>query len=125
MEEETIRALAIKSEYAHDVVDERKRIEVRTRPTRIRERVAIYATSPEKRILGTVEIYDSPTYMTRGLFTAMEPAHRAPEKYYKEGRTFFWYLKNPVKFAEPVKLDRWPSGGPWARIPKSILPELE
>lgn len=83
--------------------------------------------APHGQILGTVEITDSPQrpVIGKNLFNGFVNKHLAPENYFVEKKTFFWHLKNPVKFAEPVKLTKWPSGGPWARIPKSILPELE
>lgn len=71
-------------------------------------------------IIGTVIIEDTHK-VTETSYQKHENEHMAPDKYFEPGRTFFWHLKNPVKFAEPVKLPKWPSGGPWALIPKSVL----
>jgi len=80
------------------------------------------------KIVGTVEIVDSThTCKTVEDFISEQKKHWSDhlQKTGKgEYKSVFWHLKNPVKFADPVKLSRWPSGGPWAKVPKSILSEI-
>ncbi len=77
-------------------------------------------------IIGTVEIIDclphplSPEYLEN-----IVDHHLAPTSFLPEGKPVYgWILRNPKLFKTPVKIDKWPSGGPWARISKSKLPEV-
>lgn len=73
------------------------------------------------KIIGTVVIYDSTKPVNTLEYEIFQDAHFAPNSYYETNKTYFWHLADPVKFPEPIPLDKWPSGGPWARIPKSML----
>ncbi len=158
-EDDYIRVLAVRQPWASLIIEGLKTIEVRSRNTNIRERVAIYASASRYTkkdeadiisnfycmndnriipyvlykyasdntlrgsrgvILGTVEIVDSVT-MGKGALNLKRVDHLAP---IDDGNYYGWCLQNPVKFVEPVKLEKWPSGGPWAKVPKSILPEI-
>lgn len=166
MTEETIRVLAVRQPWASLIVEGLKTIEVRSRNTNVRERVAIYASThrPTKKelsgvwrdleemvmakngvltlddearikklisglytptytrytgkILGSVEITHSGE-MTATACYALRKHHFAPTPV---NTVYGWDLVDPVKFPEPIPLEKWPSGGPWARIPKSMLP---
>lgn len=74
-------------------------------------------------ILGTVEIYSSTTHpvISEQVFNQETARHLAPESYLNKNGVHYWYLRNPVKIPEPIPLEKWPSGGPWAKIPKRLL----
>ena len=76
-------------------------------------------------IMGTVEISSTFKVGNEKQYITYMTQHLAPASYFKEGNTVFWNLRNPVKFPEPIPLKKWPAGGPWARVPKSILPEVK
>ncbi len=94
--------------------------------------VLVKSRTPEyynmvNRVLGTVEIKKS------YIVSNDEPPHRELQhliplhmmhKFASRSNMFFWHLENSIKFKEPVKIDKWPSGGPWVRISKSELPEF-
>jgi len=121
-----MRVLAVRQPWASLIVEGLKTIEVRSKPTNIRERVAIYAsTSKASRfyftpngkistaydadftkgfILGTVEIIDSPSYPIESyeMFRSISNQHLAPDGYYSDKKTYIWRLENPVKFTQPI-----------------------
>ena len=97
-----MRVLAVKPKYAHNIIDGKKTIEVRSRETRIRERIAIYATSPEQKIIGTVEIVASSRCNDDIEYEIYKNEHFAPSEYYQEGKTCFWHLRRPIKFETPI-----------------------
>lgn len=75
-------------------------------------------------IIGTIDIIDS-LPISEELFIASTAQHFAPSSFFRKDRSMHeWILRNPKPFKNPVKLDKWLSGGPWGRIPKSKLPEL-
>ncbi len=133
-----IRVLAVRQRYASSIIEGLKTIEVRSRPTNIRERVAIYASNakqeplegvygpdynyrilPTGKILGTVEIVAS-SHASEIEYELYKNEHLAPSKYFREGKTFFWHLRRPIKFETPIPI-KWPSTGSWA---KTELPEF-
>lgn len=75
-------------------------------------------------VLGTVEVAYVRKNISELQFHGSMGMHLAPKEYYKEGHTHFWVLKNHVKFDKPIKIEKWNSGGPWAKIDKNMLPEL-
>lgn len=97
-----MRVLAVKPKYAHNIIDGKKTIEVRSRETRIRERIAIYATSPEQKIIGTVEIVASSRCNDEIEYEIYKNEHLAPSEYYQEGKTCFWHLRRHLKFETPI-----------------------
>jgi len=118
-----IRVLAVRQPWASLIVDGLKTIEIRSRPTNIRERVAIYASTakqetlegvygpdynyrilPTGKIIGTVELYSSTTHPlgSSQVFERWHGEHHAPINYYIEGKTHFWYFKKPIKFSQPI-----------------------
>ena len=86
-----MRALSVRQPYADQIMRGKKRIEYRSRPTKIRGRIYIYASLtlafsngedlPRGVIVGTVELFDC----TKG-----------PHDYE-------WHLRNPKRFARPRK----------------------
>jgi len=79
------------------------------------------------QVLGTVNIWDSKECETWEDFKDTRKFHWNLPTYYSQFQKttkVFWYLERPTKFSESVNLPKWPSGGPWAKIPKSILPEI-
>lgn len=81
---------------------------------------------PSGHIIGTVEILDClPHSLCPEYLENTVDHHLAPISLLPEGKPVYgWILRNPKPFKNPVKIN-WPSGGPWARIPKSKLPELK
>lgn len=78
-------------------------------------------------ILGTVEIYYSYDNASWYDIDQRVQHHLVPpglSRKITKGNGAMWYLKNPLKFSHPVPLEKWPSGGSWARIPKSMLKEV-
>lgn len=74
-------------------------------------------------IIGTVEISNCRNIgelTTHDKETIYRKSY-APAAMIKDS-SYIWELKNPAKFPEPIPLDKWPSGGPWAKVPKSMLP---
>jgi len=110
-----MRALAVKPKYAHQIIEGKKTIEIRSKRTKIKERVAIYSSAPEKKIIGTVEIVASSKCNDDIEYELYKNKHLAPDKYYIEGKTHFWHLRRPVKFGTPIPI-KWPSTGSWAQI---------
>lgn len=82
----------------------------------------IYDTFPRGQIIGAVEIRSCEKLGIADF--SNEEAGRifslAPRII--RGESYFWHLSDPVKFDNPIPI-KWPSGGSWARIPKSMLKE--
>ena len=84
-----MRALSIRQPFAEAILAGRKRVEFRSRPTRVRGRVYVYASNtahsraglslPRGVIVGTVEIYDC----ARGT------------------ETYEWHLRKPKRLSRP------------------------
>lgn len=110
-----MRALAVKPEYAHKIIEGKKTIEIRSKRTKIQERVAIYSSAPEKKIIGTVEIVATSQCNGDIEYALYRNEHLAPDEYYREGKTHFWHLRRPVEFETPIPI-KWPSTGSWAKI---------
>lgn len=66
-------------------------------------------------ILGTVEIVACSKVNDGIEYAIYKNEHLAPDEYFKEGKTYFWHLRRPVKFENPVEI-KWPSTGSWAKI---------
>lgn len=123
-----IRVLSIRQPWASLIIEGLKTIEVRRRPTNIRERVAIYASKKYEesecynsqgylwndlihpdflqtgKILGTVVIDSSTTHpvISKQVFDQNNKFHMAPDNYFNCNGVHFWYLKFPIKFSEPI-----------------------
>jgi predicted transcriptional regulator len=134
-----IRVLAVRQPWASLIVEGLKTIEVRSRPTNIRERVAIYASRakqeplegkygrdynyrslPTGKIIGTVEIVGCVHLRNQFEFELYADEHLAPIKHYVPGNTYFWDLKNSVKFDTPVSYLPPKGAVIWS---KTVLPE--
>jgi len=129
-----MRALAVRQPWASLIIEGLKTIEVRSKPTKLRERVAIYASKAMQAtlegehgpdynsrilltgmILGTVEIVACSKVNDAIKYTAYNIEHFAPDEYYKEDKTYFWHLRRPQMFDLPIPI-KWPSTGSWAHI---------
>jgi len=157
---EEIRVLAVRQPWASLIVEGLKTIEVRSSPTNIRGRVAIYGTSRcvtnseenaflrmfsgfedddllsfQNReiaerclwgtrtfgfVVGTVEIVDSTQCSGDLEYKLYENEHFAPAEYFAEENTYFWHLRRPVKFSNPINYTP-PRGA--VRWSKTVLPE--
>lgn len=120
LKENEIRVLAVNPEWASLIIQGIKKIEVRPRPTNIRERVAIYATTPVNKILGTVEIVGCVKLRIKFEYDLYADEHFAPDNYYKEGSTYFWDLRRPIEFAVPIPYKPPKGAIVWS---KTVLPE--
>jgi len=150
MIEEEIRVLAVRQPYAYSMVSGLKTVEVRSRPTKIRERVAIYAstTHPSQKEFIEVRQNLALTFLDNPKYDPTEELHtgkiigsveivgcRKPEN----GFEYALYTDEhfaPIKYYKedktyfwdlrrPIKFEapipfEWPSTGAWA---KTVLPE--
>lgn len=107
-----IYVLLVKQPYASQIIEGSKTIEVRSRKTKIRGTIGIYATKtndstldlPVGKLLGLVDLVKSSTYpVSKTQFFENSIFHHAPKQYFKEGKTYFWYFKNQVKFETPLE----------------------
>ena len=125
-----MRLLKVKQPWASMIAHGDKEIEVRSRNTNIREKIAIYATKtppsskdmdhvrkffefdldrplpnylqnmPIGRILATATISKSIPF-TQKEWKEERLWHMAPDVFFEEGRTFGWYLEDVVKLDSP------------------------
>ena len=123
-----MKILAVKQPWAEEIIAGRKIIEVRSRNTNIRERVAIYATRTKPKtqdlewltfrdeqheherirgfIIGTVEIHDSRSVRDANHFHTNLDNHLCYQDMYKKGQ-HFWYLRNAQRITPiPHKMKR-------------------
>ena len=121
-----MRVLAIRQPWASLIINgdgiRHKTIEVRSRTTNIRERVAIYASCtppkvedmehlnsihvntrdllikglPAGQILGTVEMCGSIQYANKNAFKEDSSAHLNNPESFKLGKTYGWKLRDPI-----------------------------
>jgi hypothetical protein len=126
-----MRVLAVRQPWASLIVEGLKTIEVRSKPTNIKERVAIYSSTskitnfyfnkelkiqkardgeyPKGAILGTVEIVASSCCNDGIEYDLYTNEHLAPvsnvlknKLYVEYGDIYFWHLRRPVKFSQPI-----------------------
>jgi len=128
MHKKQIRALGIRQPYACLIAHGHKSIEIRSRRTTIRERIAIYATQRTNcgndlawvkeyaerlgldvyapmqygRIIATVDLTDC-RELSYDEFVELQPMHWNPLDNFREGKTFAWELKDPVMILPPVR----------------------
>ena len=137
-----MRVLAIKSPWPERIINNDKTIEVRSRKTNIRERVAVLTTSTlpltqdiewikylgypidnmvRGFIIGTVEIYDDYPIRNANHFHNNLNKHLCYQDMYKEGQ-HFWYLRNAQRIAPiPYKM---PKGAVvWSFIDDKLIDE--
>lgn len=175
-----MRVLAVRQPWASLIVEGLKTIEVRSKPTNIRERIAIYAstTFPTKKEIETIihflgkiqkSCYDKNGYVpkeniekynksgsnaafvhnfystrycesitgkilgTAEIVGCISPGikfdyelhayeHLAPLYYYEAGKTYFWDLRRPVKFSEPIEYTPKRGAVVWSNFE---LPEIK
>ncbi|MDD3915423.1 MAG: ASCH domain-containing protein [Bacteroidales bacterium] len=161
MIEEEIRVLAVRQPFADGIINGLKTIEIRSKPTKTRGRIAIYASGnrykereiddivgnfyylkdlkmmtskdyefisqsiyhgPVGKIIGTVELYYSSAIPVcdSGSFDFYSKEHLAPITYYKKGKTYFWGLRSPIKFSEPIPYKPPKGAVVWS---KTVLPD--
>jgi len=110
--------LSIHPQHAEAILDGRKTIEVRkVMPVRIwpREKIYLYATSPIKSVVGEVRLDCFITYYSDLNFNKnkyiLNKACITEEEFnsYMGSReeVVLWCLVNPVRFKEPINLDRF------------------
>ncbi|NOQ47606.1 MAG: ASCH domain-containing protein [Methanococcoides sp.] len=125
-----MRLLKVNQPWASMIAHGDKEIEVRSRNTNIREKIAIYATKtppsskdmeyvrnfferdlqkkvpdylmnlPTGRILATATLRKSVPF-TPKMWKEERLWHMAPEVFFEEGHTFGWYLEDVVKLDSP------------------------
>lgn len=123
-----MKILAVRQPWAEEIIAGRKSIEVRSRNTNIRERIAIYATRTKPKtqdlewlvfrdeqheherirgfIIGTVEIYDSRLVQDANHFHKNLNSHLCYQDMYKEGQ-HFWYMRNAQRITPiPYKMPK-------------------
>ena len=135
--------------WASLIVEGLKSIEVRSKHTNIKERVAIYSSTtkitdfyfnkelkiqkardgeyPKGVILGTVEIVASSSCNDGIEYDLYKNEHLAPigtvlknKLYVEYGDLYFWHLRRPVKFSEPIPYKPPKGSVVWSR---TALPE--
>lgn len=128
---EEIRVLAVRQPWASLIVEGLKTIEVRSKTTNVRGKVAIYASTAKisafyfnkdltiqkarepghakGAILGTVEVVASSCCNDSLEYDLYKNEHLAPvgdvlknKLYIEHGDLYFWHLRRPVKFYEPI-----------------------
>lgn len=135
-----IRVLAVKQPYASLIVEGLKTIEIRSRPTNIMGKIAIYASTskqetlegehgpaynyrilPTGYIIGTVEIFDcvDGQDFTSSHFDALQTLSLAPTNMITND-AFYWRLEHPIKFAQPIPYKPPKGAIVWS---KTVLPE--
>lgn len=101
------RSLFVREPWATDIVEGRKRWEVRRYPTRVRGRVGIL--SP-RGLIGTVRIVDVLGPFTLDDMLQHAEQHRAPERFlsvYAGSKPLYaWVLEDPEAFSDPVPVRR-------------------
>ena len=154
-----IKVLAVRQPWASLIVEGFKTIEVRSRPTNIRERVAIYASKtpatnceyisaliwelqnkykrtlpskyfvpynykhfPSGQIIGTVEIESCEKLGDVDFSNEESGKYRSFAPGIIRGKSYFWHLKNPTKFTEPVPYKPPRGAVVWSNFE---LPEVE
>ena len=147
LKDNEIRVLAVRQPWASLIVEGLKTIEVRSRPTNIRERVAIYATKDEKwlhnnlwyRVELASKLQGDPRYdpsekleygkiigsveivdcikMSFINFHAAYNQHFSP---YRFADDHGWELDNPIKFETPIPYKPPKGAVVWS---KTVLPE--
>ena len=139
-----IRVLAVRQPWASLIVEGLKTIEVRSRPTNIRERVAIYASTakqetlegehgknynyrilPTGKIIGTVEIATctNSKIISQKHFEMFHKYHFAPSGFLVDGGVYFWYLEKPVEFSIPIHYKPPKGAVVWSKtkLPEGVL----
>lgn len=76
--------------------------------------------APRGCIVGTVDISSTQTCLNKQMFEALETKHLAPCNYFNSKHNGLWYLKNPMKFADPISYKPPKGAVIWS---KTELPE--
>lgn len=117
--------LFVREPFAGRILAGSKDWEVRRRATRRRGRIGIIC---DKKLLGTVELYDVAGPFHVAELAAHVSRHRAPIRLleqYSRGRPLYaWLLRNPVRFAQPITIR--PGKGPvvWFHLAR-MLPKAD
>ena len=101
---EVMRALSIRQPYAELILRVEKKIEYRSRPTRIRERVYVYASRRPGKPKDFEEVNLQPGDLPTGVLvgTVEVVGCTGGGSYYE------WQLANPERLHEPLKPKRQP-----------------
>jgi hypothetical protein len=96
---EKIRALSVCQPFAEQIIRGTKSIEYRSRPTKIRERVYIYASKTPRPLENWKEVDmqpgDLPTGVIVGTVEVVGCTGRPGD--------YEWHLANPRRLAKPIK----------------------
>lgn len=144
LKENEIRVLAVRQPWASLIVEGLKTIEVRSRPTNLRERIAIYASRttssedfynvkdllfqldydllPIGKIIGTVFIDSSTTHpiISQTVYDMYSNEHHYKYRINTHKGVHMWDLKNPIKFSQPIPYKPPTGAVVWS---KTVLPE--
>jgi len=99
-----MRALSIRQPYAEMILRGVKRIEYRSRPTHIRERVYIYAAMAP----GDQDYFKSIKCKPGALPTGVLIGSVEIVACTRKGDTYHWHLQNPKRLARPIKPKKHP-----------------
>ena len=101
------RGLSIRQPYAELIMRGDKKIEYRSRPTKVRERVYIYASLTPADIEEFEDMGLKPGDLPTGVVIGtVEIVGCKEEKGYPG--SYEWHLANPQRFEKPVKPDNHP-----------------
>lgn len=99
-----MRALSIRQPYAEMIMRGEKRIEYRSRPTNIRGRVYIYASSTPGDEDDFLRIKRKPGELPTGILVGSVEIFNCTKK----GNDYHWHLKNPKRLARPIRPENHP-----------------
>jgi len=106
---EKLKALSVRQPYAEAIIDGRKKIEYRSHETHVREVIYIYASlTREDEYLGG-GIYQTTDHLPIGVIIGTVEVYDCRVRKKNKGQ-FEWLLRNPRRFAKPIKpnLDEHP-----------------
>lgn len=101
-----MRALSIRQPYAEQIFLGKKKIEYRNRPTKVRERVYIYAsmTRGDDEDFAMTEMNAQPEDFPTGVLVGTVEIVDCTGK----ARDYEWHLRKPKRLPKPIKPKRHP-----------------
>lgn len=99
-----LRALSIRQPHAENILRGKKKIEYRSRPTNVRERVYIYASNNPAHEIHWKKIKMKPGDLPTGILVGTVEIIGCKEK---EGE-YHWKLANPKRMAKKLKPKKKP-----------------
>jgi len=101
-----MRGLIVRKPFGTLIVEGKKKLEIRKRPTKLRERVVIIENG---KAIGEVDIADVVGPVGLEELKKLEEYHLAGdflEEYVGDGYAYVWVLKNPKKYEKPRKIKK-------------------